>query len=463
MIIRRSRRSFLTAAATAAAASAVGIRKAHSAPMRRPKVAAIFTELRLRSHAYNFLVNLMGQILFRGRWADSGVEVASLYADQFPDGDMARDVSRKYSVPLFDSIDKALCLGGKNLAVDAVLLIGEHGVYPLSELGQVMYPRKEFFDQCAAVMKRSGRSVPLFNDKHLSYRWDWAKEMYDTALELKMPLMAGSSVPLASRVPPLELPRDAQIEEAVSIHGGGLEVYDFHALEVMQSFLESRRGGESGVSQVQLLAGKEYERAKAAGRWSAELANAAMEAERKMDARWQPWPKAVTDAKVKAKARTEPPRGNHALIVTYADGTRGTVLKEGSSSNRWNFACRLQGAGERPGVDAGVNRRDRAAPLVTALFNGPWGNLNLFSALSLAVCHFFQTGKSPYPVERTLLVSGILDAAMRSHHAGGKPIATPHLEFGYQTLDFSAFREDGTSWKVVTIDTPQATTFAPRK
>ena len=107
--------------------------------------------------------------------------------------------------------------------------------------------------------------------------------------------------------------------------------------------------------------------------------------------------------------------------------------------------------------------RNNMRSLATALFNGPWGNLNLFSALSRAICHFFQSGKSPYPVERTLLVSGILDAAMHSHHGGGKPIDTPHLEFGYEPQDFSPFRETGESWQVVTIDTPQPVTFAPRR
>ena len=65
-----------------------------------------------------------------------------------------------------------------------------------------MYPRKEFWDQIVAAMRRSQRFVPVFNDKHLSYRWDWAKSMYDEARELGIPLMAGSSVPLASAACP---------------------------------------------------------------------------------------------------------------------------------------------------------------------------------------------------------------------------------------------------------------------
>ena len=77
--------------------------------------------------------------------------------------------------------------------------------------------------------------------------------MYDTAQEMGFPLMAGSSVPLAPRVPAVEFPTGAEVVEAVSIHGGGMESYDFHALEVMQSMIEFRKGGETGISDVQLL------------------------------------------------------------------------------------------------------------------------------------------------------------------------------------------------------------------
>jgi len=324
------------------------------------------------------------------------------------------------------------------LAADAVLLVGEHGDYPTNELGQRMYPRKEFFDQIVAVMRHSGRFVPIFNDKHLSYRWDWAKAMYDEARELGIPLMAGSSVPLAQRVPPIEVPAGAQIEEAISIHGGGIESYDFHALEVMQSLIEGRRGGETGVSRVELLAGDAFQKAQAEGRWSQSLVDAAMAAETKANFQRQPFP-----GRQPVVPSVKP---HHALIVTYKDGTKGTALAIGSTSDRWNFACRLRGQNE---------------PVATALFNGPWGNLNLFTALSNAIVHFFKTCKAPYPVERTLLVSGILDAAMHSHHAGGKPVDMPQLEFAYAPQDFSAFRETGESWQIITKETPQPTTFEP--
>jgi len=436
-----SRRELL-AAGGALALTTLAKRAIAEAPAKRPKVAAVFTELRHRSHAYNILMNLMGHRLFRGKRVDPGLDVVSLCADQFPADDMAREASRRLEVPLFGRIEQALCLGGQELAVDAVLLIGEHGEYPTNELGQKMYPRKEFFDQIVAVMERCRRFVPLFNDKHLSYRWDWTKEMYERAQKLGIPFMAGSSVPLAERRPPVEMPPAMKVVEAVAIHGGGMESYDFHGLELLQSLIEARRGGETGVSRVELVAGDAYARARADRRWSPSLEEAALQAERTADFKRQSRP-----IQRPMPMPTGKEAGNHALVATYKDGTRAAVLKIGNSPDRWDFACRLEGRDE---------------PLATALYNGPWGNLNLFSALSHAIAHFFRTGEAPYPVERTVLVGGILDAAMHSHHAG-RPIDTPHLEFSYKAQDFRTFRETGENWRVVTVDAPQPSKFRPEK
>ena len=43
-----------------------------------------------------------------------------------------------------------------------------------------------------------------------------------------------------------------------------------------------------------------------------------------------------------------------------------------------------------------------------------------------------QTGKPSWPVERTLLTSGTLDALLASKLKGGTPLETPHLKFRYQ-------------------------------
>lgn len=451
-----SRRDFLQTVASGAGAVAAG-----SVPLigraeelsRRPRIAVIFTVLRFRSHAFNILENFLGPYYFNGVLTDPGVDVVALYADQFPSDDMARAVSGKFKIPLFASIGDALRVGGRDLDVDAVLSIGEHGDYPYNGRGQHLYPRRRFFDEAFAVMRESGRFVPFFNDKHWSYRWDWAREMFDTAREHGMPLLAGSSVPLAERRPSLELPPGCEIEEAVSVHGGGLESYDFHGLEVLQSMVEERRGGETGIARVELLTGDAFEAARRSGRWSQELVDAAMQAETAMQAKRQSRPTTgVFAPKPVAKRAAEkslPPRpsGDYAISVMYRDGLKATVLKVGSSSDRWNFACRLKG-------------EDR--PRATAFFNSPWGNRGLFKALSHAIQHLFVTGREPYPAERTLLTTGAVEAVMHSFEQNGKAIETPHLQIAYQPTDTRPFREFGKTWSILTESVPQSGYFEPR-
>lgn len=434
---RLDRRQFLIG--SAAGLGACWWNPVAAEPVRRPRVAAIFTVFRFRSHAFNLIENFLKPYLFGGKLVDPGVEVVSMYADQFPDGDMAREVSKRFNIPLYPTIEDALTLGTGGLAVDAVLSVVEHGEYPTNSRGVVMYPRKEFFDQAVRVMQRSNRFVPFFNDKHLSYRWDWSKEMYDVARSCGIPLMAGSSVPLGQRRPGFNLPPNADVEEAVAVHGGGIEVYDFHGFELLQSFIEARRGGETGIASVEFLSGDALANAAKSGRWSRELARAAMQAEVSMSEQ----PRGLNKTNGPAVPDMEP---SHGLLLTYRDGLRATVLKVGSSANRWNFACRLKGD---PKIQA------------TAIFNGPWGNRNFFKALSHSAQHFFREGRAPYPVERTLLASGVLDAAMWSRELNGQPICTPNLAWSYSPTDFSAFRENGESWKVLTRETPEEKVFEP--
>ena len=120
-------------------------------------------------------------------------------------------------------------------------------------------------------------------------------------------------------------------------------------------------------------------------------------------------------------------------MITYRDGFRATVLKIGQSSVRWNFAAKLA-------------KDDRM--YATRFYPGPWGNRCLFMALSHAIQDHFVNRRSPYPVERTLLTTGIVAAAMQSR-ADRASVATPQLNLTYASGDFRAFRETGASWKVL--------------
>jgi len=428
------RRRFLQTAVAGAGLAALPWRWTRAADAAPIKVAAVMTTFTYRSHAHVILENFVQPYLFNGQVTQPGMQVVSMFADQVSPDDMLAGVSKQFKIPVYKTIGEALTLGGDKLAVDAVLSIGEHGDYPVNAKGQMEYPRKRFFDEIVKVFKASGRTAPVFSDKHLSYRWDWAKEMYDTAQSMGFALMAGSSVPLAQRRPPLELPAACEIEEAVSIHGGGVESYDFHALEVLQSQVEGRRGGEKGVAKVQFLEAPALFAAAKEGRWSTELAAAAMAAELGADHE-------IT--RYVASGGTTPTSGPvpmHGILVEYRDGLRAAALVAGSSAMRWNFACRLKGEDK---------------PRATAYYVGPWQNRNLFKALSHAIQAHFRDKRAPYPVERTLLTTGVLDAAMDSRVAGGKLLDTPQLDVAYQPRDFRAMREMGASWKIITEEMPE--------
>ncbi|MBT4502212.1 MAG: hypothetical protein HOC74_31050, partial [Gemmatimonadetes bacterium] len=243
----------------------------------RKKIAIIITTCFTRSHAEVLLPKLL-----RGFPTDDGmlepqIDVASIYLDQIHEEDVCIPLAREYDIPIYPSIVKALTLGGKELAVDGVLIIGEHGDYAWNEKEQHLYPRRFFFEQVCGVFATSGRSVPVFSDKYLSYSWEQAKWMYDRARELEVPFMAGSSLPVAYRNPWLEYDLETPVEEALSMAYGGLESYGYHALELLQCMVERRRGGEKGIAAVQCLEGPEVWKAAEQGLWSRELAAAAEE------------------------------------------------------------------------------------------------------------------------------------------------------------------------------------------
>ncbi len=392
------------------------------------RVAAIFTEFSHRSHAHVILENFLRPYIFCGKLVEPNMQIVSMCGDQFPTTDMAHDVARDFDIPLVPTISEALTLGGKQLACDAVLSIAEHGTYPQNEWGQQMYPRKQFFDQIVQTMEATATFVPLFNDKHLSYRWDWVKEMYDRAQRLGIPFMAGSSVPLAHRNPNLELPSNVEFEDLLVVHGGGPESYDFHALEVMQSLVESRSGGETGIVQVQCLVGDAVWQAAREKAWNPDLVSVALQPE-------------LGDEAENWRSMSPNP---YLILVYYKDGLIVPLLTV--PGNHWCVACRLRGESAARGCQFDV---------------GPWTNRNLFKALAHAIQTMFHTRQPPYPIERTLMTTGITEAVMKSRSSDGAPVPTPHLDIRYHPVDFSAFRENGDSWKIVTNDIPEPMGICP--
>ena len=384
--------------------------QAQAAPPRRPRVAAINSIYRLRSHAYHIAGRFIYGYTRQGFHHQPPFDLVRMYNHQQPENDLGPRTCKAHNIELCRTIPEALG-ADKGMDIDAVLLIIEHGNYPVNELGQILYPRYEFFEQIVEVFKKAGRSVPVFVDKHLSYDHRLAAKMVATAREMKFGLMAGSSLPVTWRRPEIEPPVGTKFEEAVVSFGfdrGTVEIYLFHALEVLQCMMERRAGGETGVKSVQFLQDEAVWKAGDEGRWSWRLLNAALSR--------------------CASHNVGPIRENvlrpQAVLVEYIDGTKGAVLNLIEQTSEFAIGAKI------------TDRQE----LVSSCFYLPAPpGARFFDPLTYNIEKFFATGVSPYPVERTLLTSTMTDLAMRSLHAGCKVVADPALGVKYDAPTDSGY------------------------
>lgn len=420
-----TRRSFLGTVGAGLLSGPLAAR-AQVGASNRKKLAIVTTEWRFGSHAWHMGERFLVGYPLNGQWHRPPFDVVSAYVDQKPESDLSEQRSKEFGFSIYPSVSTALRCGGEKLAVDAVLIIGEHGDYPNNEFGQKKYPRYEFFKQTADVFRKDGRSTPVFNDKHLSWKWDWAKEMVDLSHELKFAFTAGSSLPVTWRMPSIDLPYDAEVDEMMCLAIGAMDSYDFHALEVIQCMAERRKGGETGVAAVQGLRGEAVWKAMSAGNWE--------------KGGWNP---ALFEACLcRTQTLTQPKTFSHrfpteaqihdwvkepiAYRIEYVDGTKGTMLLMNGLVADFTFAAKLKG---------------KAEPLSTLFYLPPNPNVAYSAPLMSKAEETFVTGKSPYPIERTLLTSGLVEAGVRSVGTGQKRLETPHLQIRYQVGRESTFAQ----------------------
>jgi hypothetical protein len=367
------------------------------------RVAAVVTEYRHNSHADMIVSRLLLTDMLDGTGRDSPLKLASLYTDQKPVTDISRLLAASRRFPIKPNIAEALTLGTGRLAVEGVLLVAEHGDYPFSATGNHEYPKRRFWDETLKVFRTSGRAVPVFIDKHLSDNWKDAKFIYDSARELSIPLMAGSSVPTTWRHPPADVARGARITEIVGLTYGTTDGYGFHALEAAQALAEQRHGGETGIRAVQCLRGDAAWRAIDERMIDPALFKAALRRA----------PGYERGRTVDRKAVREP----KLLCILHEDGLRVFLLELNDAVGAWTAAWRYEQDGRIESTEFWTQEAR------------PGGH---FSLLLSGIEQMMLTGKPAWPVERTLLTSGTLDALLRSQAQGGKRIATPYLRVSYQ-------------------------------
>src|SRR5262245_28692788 len=199
-----------------------------------PRIAVVTTVWRHNAHADVIASRLVQGNTLDGKGEFPKLKLVSAYVDQFPANDMSRGLAKEHGFTIYDSVEKALTLGGDKLAVDGVLMICEHGNYPRNENGSIRHPKRRIFTEIVKVFEKSGRVVPVFSDKHLADNWADAAWIYGEAKRLKIPLMAGSSLPELWRYPEADVERGAELKEIVATSYGAFDAYGFHALEMVQ-------------------------------------------------------------------------------------------------------------------------------------------------------------------------------------------------------------------------------------
>ena len=355
-----------------------------SAAGARPRVACVLNVYTPNSHADVFFSRLLDGYRLNGAWHSPRVQAVTFYVDQFPYNDMARDQADEYGIRIVKSVAEAID------GVDGIAVVGEHGQYPRSPLGNFEYPRKRYFDEITREFDRIGAVKPLFNDKYLAYNWADARAMYDRVRAMRIPFLCGSTLPWTWRRPPLEFTPGARFDEMVAISCSDLEEHAYHGIELLQSVAETRHRGETGVAAVRYAEG---------------------------DAVWKIAPD-LRDAALARRVNPPPEdRGQkpEAFVIRYRDGLQAAVLNLNSKTRDFLFAARVNG-----------DPKPRATCSYIGLYtHAHWGFLvRAFEDLVL-------TKREQMPVERTLLANGIMLAGLESRRKGGVWIDTPHLQISY--------------------------------
>lgn len=390
-----NRRQFLAAAS--ATISAPALAQLVAPPASTKRVACIATTYHRYSHADNIITRFMEGYSIVGKSFPPPCKVASLYVEQVGDTDIGRPLAKRWNIPLASSIGDALTLGKGKLAVDGVVIVAEHGEYPTNEKGQKLYPRRKYFEEVVKVFRDSKRSVPVFNDKHLAWSWKDAKWMVDQSRELGFPMMAGSSVPVTWRRPDLQPKVGVEWDRCLSVGYGHFEVYGFHTLEALQVMTERRKGGETGVKAVQCLEGKDAWEAAKAGKWDRGLLEAAV-------------------AKAPTRGKLDDDTEALVYLIDYRDGLQAAAYLSPKHCHEFAFAGKEKGRSE----------------LSACWYELPKPQRDHFSFLTGHAAQMMVTGKAVYPVERTLLTTGMLDFLLDSKIKGHQRIETPELDVAYQ-------------------------------
>ena len=249
--------------------------------------------------------------------------------------------------------------------------------------------------------------------------------MVNDSRRLGFPFLAGSSLPVTWRLPSIDMPYDTPLVESVCVGYGGVDSYDFHGLETAQCMSERRLGGEKGIRRVHALKGSAV--------WQALAADDRASTRRLMVSalnRSHNLPVETgypSDAVTFEWARKTFP-DMLAYFIDHVGGFRTTLFL--AAIHDFNYA------GLR--ADGQIVSCQMYLPMPT---HGST-TADFFNPLVRHIEDLVINRQANYPIERTLLTSGIVIAAVDSLHRGQSPVDTPEMNVSYEAPRESQFRRD---------------------
>ena len=254
-----------------------------------------------------------------------------------------------------------------------------------------------------------------------------ARHFAAKAASRRIALLAGTPLCVTWRLPPVDLTPGTPLTEAlivvqvnpVAIQAtppsppatlGGAEL---QALDGLLPVLERRRGGESGIRSVRFLEGKGLWRAGEKGQWSWPLLAAALSRSH------TPQGDAVLDGRTQDLAGLglvpKLARGPRGWLLEHCEGLRTAILVLDGVVADFNFAVRAQ-SGE---------------VLSAQLFRAPTPAEHHFSRLAAVMEEFFRGASPPWPVQRNILIAGLLEKFHKPSSLSGLRQETPELNIAY--------------------------------
>lgn len=265
--------------------------------------------------------------------------------------------------------------------------------------------------QLTATLTHAKPGTPCFVFGALATNLAAARTVVALAAARQVTLASGTTLPTTWRLPQVDLPVNAPVDEALIVVQGASPLAELHALDGLLPVLEHRAGGEHGVRQVKFLSGRELWRAGDRREWSWPLLSAALsrsdspQGDTILDGRTQD----LVGLGLVPKLATNP-RG---WLIEHTDGVRTTLLALDGVVADFNFAVRL------------ADGNNISAQLLRA----PVPAQEHYSQLAATLEDFFRTGTPPWPAQRSLLTAGLLDACRQTTAQPGVWLRTPELSF----------------------------------